>query len=230
MSLFRLAGYSLLALAFFDYINIFVPLPFGSLNRELQMVVQLIELVPIPLLGFILVFQNSEKPRGLKEIYLLKIISWSSLIVGLLFLLLIPIIFTVNWLINNQNQLQINQRVQQTTSELQIFDKRISQVKKAEDFQNILRGLKNKGVSFEIINSEALEQTKSQISLEVTKAKTLVKKQAAQRAKQSRLIMFKNIIKYLVGAVVSGIFFIYCFFETVWVRKLKRWEDFLDDE
>lgn len=82
--LFRIAGYALLVLSLLDLIEMFVPLRFTDPAWEFQLVNNLVERVPVPLLGLVLVLVGEQSFR------IFKFLSWACLVVGLLFLLVVP--------------------------------------------------------------------------------------------------------------------------------------------
>lgn len=84
-SLFRLVGYGLLVLALFDFIHILIPLRLMNPMWEFQTTGALVERVPVPLLGLMLVFYGETSSRKRWESNLLKFLSWASLLIGLLF-------------------------------------------------------------------------------------------------------------------------------------------------
>ena len=111
--LFRIAGYALLVLSVFDIIEIFVPLRFEDPVWEFQMARSLVERAPVPLLGLVLVLAGEKSKR------IFKFLSWASLVVGVLFILLVPLGVSSSVRIDQQNQQQLTSQLNQQTTQIQ---------------------------------------------------------------------------------------------------------------
>ena len=126
--LFRVVGYALLALSLFDVIDIFIPALFTNPAWEFQMVRSLVERVPVPLLGAVLVFS------GEKSLKIFKVLSWVCLLVGVLFFLLVPLGISASLRLNSQSAQELNTRVTQQANQLQQL-----QVKGLQEWESGLR-------------------------------------------------------------------------------------------
>ncbi len=91
VALLRLAGYGLLLLSLFDYINIFTPPRFTNPVWEFQVMGEMVEKMPVPLIGFAFVFFGKDAYRKDLEEIAIKVLSWLALVLGIMFLLLIPL-------------------------------------------------------------------------------------------------------------------------------------------
>jgi hypothetical protein len=63
MNIFRVLGYGLLLLALFDILEMFIPPGFMNPAWEFQTFGALVERVPVPLIGFVLVFYGEKYSR-----------------------------------------------------------------------------------------------------------------------------------------------------------------------
>ena len=113
MNLWRLSGYALLLLSLFDLVEKLIPLQLMNPVWEFQTLGEIVERVPLPLLGLVLVFYGENYRRVRGEIYLLKFLSWLALLLGVAFWLLIPLGVSNTIRIERQNQEQIVAQVDQ---------------------------------------------------------------------------------------------------------------------
>lgn len=217
-SLIRFAGYALLVLALFDLISIFIPPRFTNPVWEFQMIGAVVEHVPVPLIGLVFVFYGEANYRNKAEIHLLKFLSWASLLVGLLFLLLLPLGINNTWRINNQNNIQITNQYSQQLSQLLQVKEQLSKAKTNEEIYSVLTSLNRQGRSPEIKNPF---QLKSRLMEEVAAAEKNVNAQAEAARANTRQELLKNSIKWNLGALVSGAVFIWSWQATRWARR--RW-------
>ncbi len=210
---FRLVGYGLLMLALFDLIHILVPLQLMNPIWEFQTIGGLVERVPIPLLGLMLVFYGEGNSRKKWEIILLKLLSWASLLIGFLFLLLVPLLVVNTSRLNNQVSSQVTQQLTQ----LQQLENQVSNGT-AQDINDLATRL-NQGRPVDIKDPQEL---KSRLLSEITKAKNTIQPQTTAALADRRLALLKNAAKWLLGALVSGVLFIYMWNTTRWARRGSR--------
>lgn len=221
-SLLRLLGYGLLILAVFDIVDTFYPARFLSAAWEFQMIGSLVERVPVPLIGLWLVFYGKEDYREDWEKIVLKFLSWVALVAGVLFLLLIPLGVNAAIRLNYQNEFQINAQVEQQRYQLQQFQSQLKNATTAE-LTNFASRLNSPGNSPEIKNAQDPEKIKSLLSSEVAKAEQTLNEQSTTTRANQRQALAKSAIKWLLGAIVSGILFIRLWQETRWARRRKKW-------
>lgn len=203
-SLFRPIGYCLLLLGLFDIIDIFVPLRFMNPNWEFQMIGSLVERLPVALLGLGLVFYGKKDIQSKWELPILKFLSWASLLVGILLLLLSPLLIVDSLRLKNQINHQINTEVTQQLSQFERIEKQVSQGTD-KDITNAMTRL-NQGTPLDIKNPQ---EVKSKLLAEINQAKGKIRTQTETTWADRRLALVKNTVKWLLGALVLGVLFIY---------------------
>lgn len=208
-SLFRLAGYGLLALSLFDIVDIFIPPRFTDPVWEFQMGRNLVESAPVSLLGLVLVLSSEKSFR------FFKFLSGACLVVGVLFLLLLPLGVSCTWRLDQQNQLKLTQQATQ----LQQLKDQVSKATTAEDLGNILTRLSPQGRPPEINNPQ---QIKSKLLSEIAQAEKKVNAQAEANIANTRLLLVKNALKWNLGALVCGVVFLSLWRSTSRVLKANR--------
>jgi hypothetical protein len=105
--LVHLLGYGLLAFSLLDYIHIVTAPRFTDPVWEFQTIGALVEHAAIPLLGLILVFYRHEGYIGKREKNFLGFLSWLCLLLGLLYLLMLPLGVADTWRIYYRSNAQI---------------------------------------------------------------------------------------------------------------------------
>ncbi len=78
----RLVGYGLLLFALIDTLLVFYPPQFTNAAWELQTMGAVVERLPVPLLGLVMVFFGEDYERNALENIFLKIVYWFSLFQG----------------------------------------------------------------------------------------------------------------------------------------------------
>lgn len=207
--LFRIAGYGLLALSLIDIINIFAPpLRIVDPNWQFQTVANLVERAAVPLLGLVLVFSAETNPR------IFKYLCWASLVVGVLFLLLVPLGITSSINIDGGNKNQLTQ-INDQASKIQQVQNRINQAKTPEQVNSILASLSPQGRPPQINNAQQVDQVKNQLLSTIAQGQRSVT-QAKANLESRRSALLKNAIRYCLGAVISGVVFL-----SIWGRTRK---------
>ncbi|MBD1926792.1 hypothetical protein H6F74_11115 [Trichocoleus sp. FACHB-90] len=218
ISLLRVAGYGLLMLAFFDFSQILVPPRFTNPTWEFQMMGSLVERVPVPLIGMVLVFYGDLSYRRKLEITILKLFSWVSLALGVLFLLLIPLGVNNTWRLYNRNNAQINYQSSQQLSQIQRFKGRLAQATTEEDMNQLFAALNPQERSPEIKNTEGF---KKKLLAEIGKAEKIVTTQNQTTRQNMRLSLIKSSLKWNLGALVSATLFVWIWHATRWARRKR---------
>lgn len=211
--LFRLVGYGLLALSLFDIIDIFVPSLFTNPAWEFQVVRNLVERVPVPLLGAVLVF------AGEKSLRIFKFLSWACLVAALLFFLLIPLGLSASVRIDQQSSQQLSAQVNQQTTQLQQLEAVLNKATTPAEIQSILTRLNPQGG---VVSAQNLPQIKTQLLTRIAEGQRQIKTQAANNRANAQRLLVKNAVKSLLGALVSGTIFLMLWRQTNRALKANR--------
>ena len=215
-SIYRLRwiGYGLLILSVLDTIATLIPANFGNRVWELQTIGAVVERVPVPLLAMALIFfGEGYDRRGLENLFL-KLLSWVCLLLGLVFLLMLPLGIFGTMYVNNQNNQQIDTQAKQQFAQLQQVEERLTKGS-PEELRNLAGELTRLGVQ---ANTENPQQLKDQILSRITPAKERLQTQKAAVQSSQRLGLFKNSLKWLLGALISSVLFFTLWRGTDWAR------------
>lgn len=211
MNILRSLGYGLLLLAFFDIVEMFVPPNFMNPAWEFQTFGALVERVPVPLIGLVLVFFGELNSRSKWEFPILKLLSWLTLLFALLFFLLIPLGIGNTLRLNNQSAAQISTLSKQQLSQAEQVEKQLNQATP----QQIDNFLKSQGRSLDGKNPQEL---KTQVLSKVSQAKQQIKTQAEATQSFRGLSLIKSSVKWNLGALVASGLFISIWKGTRWAR------------
>jgi hypothetical protein len=218
LGLFRFAGYGLLVLGLFDYINIFIPMQWLNPVWELQTMGNLVERVPIPFLGMVLVFYGEGAFREKLEKPILKWLSWAALVVGILFLLLIPLGIRDTARIHSSNETLLKSQMTQQMSQVQQIQDRLKQATSEQDITNVLTIL-NKG---NLPKLQAPQEVKNQVLSKLNVYEKNIQQQSSTILANQLRDLLKISVKWNLGALVSGALFIYLWRVTAWARFRRR--------
>ncbi|MBE9184027.1 hypothetical protein IQ270_04630 [Microcoleus sp. LEGE 07076] len=215
-SIYRLRwiGYGLLILSLLDTIAVLIPANFGNRVWELQTIGAVVERVPVPLLAMALIFFGEGYDRtGLEDVFL-KVLSWVCLLLALIFLLMLPLGIFGTIYVNNQNNKQITTQANQQLAQLQQVEERLNKGS-PEDLRNLAGELTRLGVQADTQNPQEL---KNQILSRITPAKERLQTQSAAVQSNQRTGLFKNAVKWLLGALISSVLFFTIWRGTDWAR------------
>jgi hypothetical protein len=208
LALIRVIGYVFLTLFLFDFFDTLIPLRLTNPTWEFQTFGALVEKVPVLFLAYAMIYLGRNFGRKRLEQLLLSLITWLALILGLVYLLMIPIS-----IINTNRLLTLNH--QQTLQ----LDIQIAQVKKAQtnlqttntqsELQQILsRDLGNNSAIPKLENPEQVKTLKNRLSTVISDGELKLKEQA-QSLKDVRLELFKKSVKWNLGSLVSAALLFY---------------------
>jgi uncharacterized membrane protein len=213
-SIYRLRwiGYGLLVFALIDWIQIFLA-PRGN-AWVLQTIGQLVERMVVPLLGFALLFFGEFFERKPLERILLKILSWLCLLLAVASLLMVPaaIMGAVN--IGDQRGQAANQQVEQQLNQLKQLEDRINN-SKPEDIKNLATQLSAAGIPVDASDPATL---KTRILERINTIRPQLQAQVQTGLANQQREVFKNAIKWSLGALISTVLFFILWKTTDWAR------------
>jgi len=212
MTILRVLGYGLLLLALFDIVETFVPPSFMNPVWEFQTFGAIVERIPVTLIGLALVFYGELQARNKWEFLTVRLLSWLSLLLAIIFILLIPVGVSNTVRLSKQSYTQINNLSQQQLTQAEQVEQRLSQAKP----EQIESFLKNQGRSIEANNPKEL---KEKVLSEVSQAKERIKLQAKANQSTQRLNLLKNSVKWNLGALVTSALFFVIWRTTNWARS-----------
>jgi hypothetical protein len=207
----RTLGYGLLLLALFDIVEMFVPPSFMNPVWEFNTFGAIVERVPVPLIGLAFVFYGNLHSRSKWEFLGLRLLSWLTLLLAVLFILLIPLGVGNTIRLSNQNTAQINTLSEQQISQAEQVEKRVSQAT-PEQISNFLKAQKRP------LDGKNPEEQKTQILSQVSQAKAQIKTQAEAAQSARNVNLLKSCVKWNLGALVSAALFFTFWKTTKWAR------------
>jgi len=216
LSIYRLrwVGYGLLLFALVDTFQVLYPLQLTNPAWELQTMGALVERLPVPLLGLVMVFFGEDYNRtGLEGIFL-KLVSWLCLLLAILSLLLVPLGVTNTLRLNNQNNQRIEAQAQQRLAELEQIETQVSQGSSG-DLINLAEELNRLGLPVDVSNPDGL---KSDILSRVATAKERLPGQSEATRNNQLQVLLKNSVRWNLGALIASVLFFYIWRGTYWAR------------
>lgn len=209
-------GYGLLLFALFDYIHIVIPSRFTDPAWELQTIGALVEHVAVPLLGLLFVFYRNQGYILKWERHLLGVLSWICLLVGLLYLLMLPLGIADSWRLYYANKTQVAERASQQRQHFQQVKGQLNQAKNDQQIKQVVTSLTPKIRSEDIKNPQAF---KDQFLNQISEGEQRIQVQANKVWTDQSQTLIKNSVKWNLGALVSGVLFIWIWCLSDWARR-----------
>lgn len=222
MMLSRRVGYALLLLCFIDLLYVLIPPELMNPVWEYQTIGDLVKLVPVPLLSLMLIFYGDTALRSQLERLALKLLSWITLAVGIIFLLLIPLTVSDATQIHRFNTNQITTQVSQQRLQLDSTRKQLE--KASPDQLRSLVPVPDKNGNLPDVPNNP-EQAKSQLLNNLNRAKEQADQQAKQARDNLQKNLLKNTIKLVAESLIAGCFFIYIWSMTTWTRRQDSYQN-----
>lgn len=219
-SLLRFTGYALLVFSIVDYLVILVPPKLTDPNWEFQAISQMVDHVWSILLGLAFIFLfNETSVIKVRQIALLKFLSWLCLFIGIFYLLMLPLgvnnSLTIYRSINNQF---INQQSQQQ-EQIQKITEALKNITSSEQLTQIAANLK---ITIEPQSNLSPQELKNKISQQIqTSAQTAINAANTAKREQTKSLI-KASVKVNIGTVISGAYFIILWRLTGWTREVEK--------
>lgn len=218
-SLMQTIGYGLLLLALFDYAQILIPPQFTNYTWEMRAIAQLVERVPVPLIGLALVLYRPEAEIDKRELYLLRWLSRFSLGLGIFYLLMIPLAIQNTQRIYRANNNQIDERIARQVQQLQPIKEQLKNAKNDEQVEKLIATINRRNAPLIIEDPQAI---KNELLTGIAQTEKRLQTQAETWRSDRRRTLIKNSVKWNLGALVSGVLFIRIWSLTRWVRTRHR--------
>ena len=167
------------------------------------------------LLGFLFIFYRRErdivKP---KEIFVLKLVSWLALLIGIGYFLLAPLTIGNAFRINRANKTQVLRQVDVTNSQVKQYSQ---QLDKATDSQlsTVLKNYQQQAPEQKIDSPQQLKETLSARAQEKQKQ---AEKTLRNQLKTQQKGLFKTAIKWSMIATLTGMCLMLIWKYTAWAR------------
>lgn len=218
VSILRWLGYGLLLFTIFDWVDTLTPLQFMNPLWEFQTIGSFVEKVVVPLLGFVLIFTGANAGRRGWELRLIPFLSWLTLILGILYCLMVPlgVINTVR--INEINTTQFTSQLDKQMAQIQTVKSQLSTVNNEAELQVLIATLQKGGIAITPNPGQSLENIKKDLTLFVTGSEEKLKAQVKEARSNQQLGLLKRSIKWNVGALIAGVWFIGIWRMTDWAR------------
>jgi len=197
----RLTGYALLLLTLVDTLAIVLPPQLLDPAWELETIGRLVERTPVPLIGLTLIAAGGRRFRQSLDRYCFKVIPALAIVLGMLFCLMIPLGISNSLRLRDQNQTASATLVQQA-ADLQSLEQRLSEAPAADvaEWAQQFQPQLAKGQDQEEVKSGVLAQ------LQANQGNLRAQ---INRSAQQPTQLIKRTIKWLVGALIAGLSFIY---------------------
>ncbi len=208
--LFRISGYAFLLLSLFDAISTFIPPQFTDRSWQFQTAGIFVEHSIAPILGFILVFYDNLNGRKEKELPLLRVLSWLSLLTGIFYLVLIFALFITPFALDVVTQERIDMQFKPKIAKLQQIQTQATKASTAE-VEAIMKSSK-------AVKTTDPQAFRSEVLQNMATAEKKLKQQSELTKDAQRLSLLKSAIKWGLGALVSAVVFIRIWAATDWAR------------
>jgi len=215
----RLVGYGLLLLALFDLGEILIPPVLMNPRWEFQAFGQLIERVPVPLIGVGLIFLGGRDERLKWEVSLLKFLSWLTLLVGVLYFALIPLGVVNTIRIDRQNNAQITTQTNEVRSQIEQAKAQLSSVSTPEEMQALLQATGATQAVPDLTDQADIAALKSQFTEAIEENEASLATQAEETRSSRRMGLLEKSIKWNLGALVAGMIYLLIWRSTDWARR-----------
>lgn len=213
----RLAGYGLLLLSLIDLAEILIPPVLTNPLWEFQAFGQIIERVPVPLIGLGLIFIGGFEERSKLETTLVKVLSWFTLVAGVLYFLLVPLGVINTLRINSQNAQRIQAQADEIRQQFETAKSQLDNIQNTDDLQALVSALS--GQAAPSIEGTQVEEVKNEISTSIEENEAALESQTRQEIAAERRSLLERSVKWNLGALITSALYILIWRSTGWARQ-----------
>ena len=221
-NLLRFAGYGLLLLAFANFADALVPPRFGQdATWEFGTLAKLVGTSPVPIIGLVLIFYGESTARSPFGKNILKFLSWLSLLLSILYVVMLLIGISATIRINNDNTTKasfaLSQQVAQfTTAKENLKNTNDANLLKAAEF------IEKRSPNIKLNKANPTE-LRTQIETEIVKNENDAKATVTESQNRASNQLRKQAAKSYFEAIVSAFVLFGIWNQTKWARiNLRR--------
>jgi len=218
VQLLRWLGYGLLILTVLDWAYTLTPLRFMNPIWEFQTIGLLVDKAIVPLLGLALVFVGAELERGQWELRFLRLLSWLTLLIGIVYLLMVPLGILNTVRIDQLNQRQLHKTEENQLTAIKGVQSRIENLQTREQLDEILYFLQQGGLEVSPAPNQPVSAIKTDLINFTRGAKDKLATQLQESLRTQRFELLKNSIKWNLGAAIAAVWFIGIWRLSEWTR------------
>lgn len=210
-------GYTLLAFALLDYASLIIPPQLMNPNWEFQTIGGMVEMSWATLLGLILVFYRRQDDYvKSRELGFLSLISWLCLVMAIAYFITIPILLSSCLRISSSNTAKANNQLTIYSEQIQAIESKLGEASET-DLQRLIATIPNEA-KMNLTTNEFREK----LLAENTSKQKAASKQIRQELKQQQRSLYKNAVKWTIGAFLTGASALFIWKSTCWSRVLRR--------
>ncbi|WP_299490929.1 HpsJ family protein [Acaryochloris sp. IP29b_bin.137] len=221
-TLIRWLGYGLLLLAFLDLGAILIPFRLMDPMWEFRSIGDIVERIPVPLIGFVMVFWGEQEYRRPGEKIVVKLLTWMTLCMALVLFALIPLCMVNSQRIHNSRISRVSAFQDQRLALVQQLENKLRQTNSVDEFQMLLSQALNNRLPANFDSSQPLSEIKVQLPALLDPARSEIKRQAQVAREQhenARPSLLKHSVKWSLGALIGAVISLRIWQSTRWARK-----------
>lgn len=216
LAVIRLVGYGLFLMAVIDFIMLTIPPQLMNPAWELQTTGALVERIPITLLGIALIYYGERNERTPREQFILKWLSWLSLILAIFFFLTIPLNISNSVKIYHSYNARVNLQTSQKIDSIDKFRQQLKSANSVDGLQTILQQQAPQKINIPASVDSA--RLKSNLLDSLVKKEETLRSQAKQYSSQKAYEIIKKSLKWNLGSLISACIFLFIWKNTLWAR------------
>ena len=167
---------------------------------ELQTIGALVERIPLPLLAMVLIYYGQRSYRAPIETFLLKWLSWLSLALAVLFLLMIPLSINNTFRIHYNNNAQVNLQLTQQLDQIKEFKDGLTEATSLDQIREVLQ---NQTPQVNIADSSDPQQLKDRFLQNIKRRENSLRSRAQAIRSGQRLALLKNFIRWNAKSIID---------------------------
>jgi FtsH-binding integral membrane protein len=215
LNLARLPGYGLLFLGLANYIITSMPPLVTNPNWGIFITSYVAELTPIPIIGLALIFYRSTQGRKRIERFVLKILSWFSLLAAIIFVLLVPVVIAYSI----QQTIQSNQRMATQLEQETFKNNQLRDRIESYPTDEIAVLIEQQTLTAVPPASQDPEQLRILALADLEQRQQDLEQEIIDTKNQQNKFLLQNFFKRLAESIVLSSLFFYIWRATEWARS-----------
>ncbi|NJK35007.1 MAG: hypothetical protein HC919_08690 [Oscillatoriales cyanobacterium SM2_2_1] len=213
----RLIGFGLLILIGADLIELIMTVQLTDPSSEFRAIGRLIESVWFPLTAFVLIFFPYSE--NFREVRILAWLSYLPLAFAILYFLSVPLLIVNTSRLYNLGSFNLTRGIEAIDRELgdrQAFLEKVPDERLRQQAEALRKD--------SITDLTTIQEVRTLLNEELSRSAAQTKEQIQANVDASRGRLLRSTVKWLLGALVSGVAMIYIWRYSLWARRQSKFK------
>ncbi len=212
----RLLGYILIVLFFMDIAYVVYPTDFFNPTWEMRKMSEVLERLPVPFIGLVLIFWGGLFQREMRDTFLLWMTSWFCFWIGVIMFLGIPLAALNTFRVIDTYQLEMDARLQQQTDNANELITALRLCTNNAQVSTVMSRFSGKDIRYG--NDMTTDQLRDKLLESIDRQQESLIEKIHEGMDEQVTALWKRLIRNVFTLILAGVFLLVVWGSSKWAR------------